>query len=154
MSRKCWASPFTPCKLRGSSPRQSGRLVYRLARRAMPCGTTTHRYCWQSASRWCGGSRAAGSREREPRAYDIRHLMLASEDRTRRAIDAAWTADGLRSWIVGIWPGQRPVSSPWQVLDSNLSAGLSDQGQCPGNAFSLGISLLSIARCYSRVRNE
>ena len=41
----------------------------------------------------------------------------------------------------------------WHVLDSNLFAGLSDQGQCPRNAFSLGISLLSIARCYSRVVN-
>jgi hypothetical protein len=46
------------------------------------------------------------------------------------------------------------IDLAWQVLDWNLSAGLSDQGQCPRNAFSLGISLLSIARCYSRVFNE
>ena len=48
----------------------------------------------------------------------------------------------------------RGTSNILLLLDSNLSAGLSDQGQCPRNAFSLGISLFSIARCYSRVLNE
>src|SRR4249919_1576142 len=74
MSRKCWASPFTLCKLRGSSPpavRKAG----------LPAGTTSHaqRHHYASillavASRCCGGSRAAGSGEREPRAYDIRRI--------------------------------------------------------------------------------
>jgi hypothetical protein len=48
---------------------------------------------------------------------------------------------------------QKTLTGLWQALDSNLSSGLSDQGAMPRNAFSLGILLLTISHCYSRVHN-
>src|SRR5215218_1615539 len=52
------------------------------------------------------------------------HLMPDSEDRTRRAIDDAWsTNDGPQTAqapsLLGVSPSQRPVFDLWQVLGSN-----------------------------------
>ena len=70
--------------------------------------------------------------------------------------DPTRTRAGLPSFhmLESIRPCQRPVSGLWQVLDSNFSAGRSHWGQNSRNLISLGISLVSITRCYSRVLNE
>jgi hypothetical protein len=79
------------------------------------------------------------------------HLMPDGEDRTRRAIDDAWS-DGLqRPPIMGI----RHMA--WSEACFRSVAGVGFEplrrtfqlGAMPRNAFSLGILLLGIARPYS-----
>src|SRR5215213_1356383 len=47
------------------------------------------------------------------------HLVPGSEDRTRRALDAAWASDGQKAGALTIWPCQSTVPILWQVLGSN-----------------------------------
>jgi integrase len=83
--------------VRGSSPRQSGRVAYR-------AGTTSHalRHHYASLLLAAGESVVAvaerlGHENATLVLTTYGHLMLDTEDRMRRAIDAAWTVDGLQT---------------------------------------------------------
>jgi Phage integrase family len=85
-------------------------------KRGLPAGTTSHalRHHYASLLLAAGESVVAvaerlGHENATLVLTTYGHLMLHSEDRTRRAIDAAWTVDGLLT----------AVSQLWQVLDSN-----------------------------------